>query len=161
LRFLNKTSVEKFLTENEIKSGPLDTNKNRLVFELPVAHGKILSTMRLVLNERRRSDWILVVVENAGIWPSWEDRNLYRMMREAKECFLEPAFGEGLLFEASEIQDAISFTTVFANFRWDVRVLDSEQNFEFTISHDDEMTIFIPNASEEFHRALLKTIEPS
>ena len=125
-------------------------------FVIPVESGKVLSLLRHVFNQNRTSAWTMIILESAGIWPSWEDRNLTDMMRMARGAAAGGEYGEGYLFAPAEAADMISFAYVFASFRYDFRVIDAEREIHAFFSHDDW---FFIQVAEKFGEPFAKILD--
>jgi hypothetical protein len=124
-------------------------------FKIPMESGKLLSLIRHLLGFERKSAWTTVIVESAGIWPSWEDRNIIRLMREA--CGVQPEWehGEAYYFELSDYENLISFCFLFSTFRYDFRIIDEKRELHVFFSHDD---FFILQADERFPEEFAKVL---
>ena len=126
MKILDKKSTDAFLTE---MFGGSDLGDRSTDYKLPIEQGTVLSNIRYMFDHKERSEWTLIVLESQGIWSSWEDRNLIRMMCESKKCIQPNEAGCGFLFESEEIADVMSFVGVFCTFRYDFLVVDSNKNF--------------------------------
>jgi hypothetical protein len=125
-------------------------------FMIPVESGKVLSLFRHIFHQHRTSAWTMIIMQSAGIWPSWEDINLTAMMRQARGGDLSREYGEGYLFAPVETADMISFAYVFANFRYDFRIIDADREIHAFFSHDDW---FFIQVSEKFSDAFTKILD--
>ena len=125
-------------------------------FRIPTESGPLLSLLRHLFNLERVSSWTMIIMESAGIWPSWEDRNLTEMMRRARGALKQSEYGEGHLFSPGETADMISFAYVFANFRYDFRILDSDREIHAFFSHDD---FFYIQMAEKFADAIVGILD--
>ena len=125
-------------------------------FAIPEEAGKLLCLCRHLFRQERTSAWTMIIAESPGIWPSWEDKNLYRMMRQARSLPIDMAFGDGHLFDNSEIEDMISFSYIFANFRYDFRIVDADREIHAFFSHDD---FFFIQVAEKFGQALAEILD--
>jgi hypothetical protein len=157
MKFLSRLEVEEFLQRQRRSNEPTEFDAELKKLDEYCIHFKLLESpgrtlaLRYLFKEVFECTWILAIVENAGVWPSWEDRNLYEMMRTAKHGPSNWSYGEGHLFDPSETADIISFVTVFTNFRWDYRVINSSNDFHLHVDHDDHGKLFKGNLTEEFY----------
>ena len=163
MKFLNRLKVEEFLHQQGRSNRPADLDVELSKFDeycinftLPESPGKTLAAIRYLFEEKIQCSWILIIIESSGIWPSWQDTNLYGMMRTARGGANDWLYGEGHLFDPSENLDIISFVTVFSNFRWNFRVIDSTKNFNLSVSHDDHGKLFKANLTKEFNETFSK-----
>jgi hypothetical protein len=166
MQFLSRDEVASFLEAKEANLVLLESMRQNLkpddlYFIWPEETGKVLTATRSIVHFKKKADWTLVIVEATGIWPSWEDRNLYDLLRKAHGGRKEWAYGEGHLFEADETLDLVTFVTVLANFRWDFRVLDSNNDFQMFASHDDYVIIRAPNIAESLWVTLTNILKKS
>jgi len=127
-------------------------------FDLPVEFGRLLSLIKIFLRELTFDQRFLLVAEGAGIWPSWQDLNLYGMMKKSRG--IEDLFqrGEGLLFIRDELEDVTSFTAIVALFRWDFRLLGSSIGVLLSCSHDDDCLVRVPKSKEQMLDNLIARI---
>ncbi len=157
MKFLGRTEVAEFMGRHEV--GKFESTIIPLTYKLPLEFGRLLSSMRLVLQAKPYGEWSLAIIESAGIWPSWEDRNLYNMIRNSKGGSIEWSYGEGHLFGAHEIADLITFVTVFANFRWDFRVINQNNSLQLNVSHDDNVVLLFNEYDDYLVRELAKVVD--
>jgi hypothetical protein len=156
-----------FLSERNRPSTPTEFDREfqsegffQTQFEIPVQAGRLLSLFRHLFRQERKSSWTLIIAEGPGIWPSWEDKNLYRMMRRSHALTTEMAYGDAHLFDCTETEDMVSFAYVFAIFRYDFRIVDSDREFHAFFSHDDFFFLQMAEKFGDVLRDVLKfTIE--
>jgi hypothetical protein len=163
MRFFDREATTIFLAE--CNRGPsvegldkefLDEHFYQAEFVVPVEYGKLLSLLRHIFRVERNSAWTLIVAQSPGIWPSWEDKNLYRMMRDARNISAEMSYGDSFLFDPSETDDMVTFANTFACFRYDFRILDADREIHAFFSHDD--WVFIQLA-EKFGQAFTQILD--
>lgn len=140
------TSLEIRALENALE----ENAENVANFKLPLEHGRCLSGFRFIFDKMKVLPWFVVIVECSSIWPSWEDKNLYSILRKATGNGGPLVDGEGHLFTIDEVEDLVTFVTVFANFRWDFRVIGGSDKFQLVVKHDDECRIYFRTMSDEF-----------
>jgi hypothetical protein len=157
MKFFTRSEVEHFLIQNGYEGGLAGASEKLnelddycIHFPLPTEHGKLLSAIRFIFNSNLECSWLLLIIEAAGIWPSWEDRNLYGLLRSVKGGSSDWSYGAGHLFDMSELEDVITFVTVFSNFRWDYRMIGSNNGLHLFGSHDDFGVLYLKNMTHEF-----------
>jgi hypothetical protein len=167
LKFLDNNAAQGFLKTNSKSDDILRESSNnsqtsfiKQKFHLPNENGVILSALRLIAHQCAKESWTIAIIESAGIWPSWQDLNLYRMMRLAHHVDRNWQAGEGHLFELGDEDDLISFSYVFAMFRWDFRIVTSNNALNFFSSHDDFCICHADSAEEIFWTTLKKILVP-
>jgi hypothetical protein len=167
LQFLDSKTTQEFLETNSKSQSilKLGTNnpQNSLITQrlhLPNENGILLSALKLIARQCSKESWSIVIIEGAGIWPSWQDLNLYDMMRRAYHVNRDWQAGEGHLFELADEHDLVSFSYVFAMFRWDFRVVTSNNALNFFSSHDDFCICQTTSADEIFWAGLRKILVP-
>lgn len=156
MQFLDREAAKLYLRANNLPNtvddmrAALDHNSAEVWnFDLPLEHGKLLSGFKQLLSRSISSGRCFCLLESAGIWPSWQDGNLYGLMRKALGGRSHWEYGEGHVFESDETHHLISFATVFANFRWDFWIIEPELKLLLFSSHDDFIRIYMPGMDAE------------
>ena len=158
MKFLGRSDVADFMERQKI--GKIDSaDLKSITYKTPTEFGRLLASMRLIFENVPSGEWSLAIIESAGIWPSWEDKNLYGMMRRSKLGSVEWGYGEGHLFEPHELADLTSFVTVFTNFRWDFKVINQSNSLRLNVSHDDNVNLFLRERDNNFIQELSKVID--
>lgn len=144
MQLLDRERVRAFLVERNRGPTPDALKKEfdddgfyQEKFAIPVEAGALLGLCRQLFRQERESPWTMITAESSAIWPSWEDANLYRMMRQARGLSVDIAYGDGHLFDRAESDDMVSFAYVFASFRYDFRIIDTNREIHAFFSHDD------------------------
>jgi hypothetical protein len=105
-------------------------------FEIPKDAGKRVSTCK-GLFAPLRDQAILIWYDDWSVWPSGEWLPMFERFRAAfgvtQPLIERPAY----LFEASEIEDALSFFIFAALFLWDCHVITEREGYSIFISHDE------------------------
>jgi hypothetical protein len=163
MQFMDREATNVFLQERGRGPTPesqdeefQDSRFYQAEFVIPIEAGRLLSLCRHLFQLDRTSAWTLIILESAGIWPSWEDKNLTDMMRKARGATVGGEYGEGYLFTSVETADLISFAYVFANFRYDFRIIDADREIHAFFSHDDWLFIQV---AEKFADAFTKILD--
>jgi hypothetical protein len=144
MQFFNREATGQFLAEQNRGSTPEVLDKEffdhgfyQARFRIPVEAGKLLSLCRNIFDQKRTSAWTLIIVESGGIWPSCEDKNLYGMIRQARGVTTDTGYGDAYMFDPIETADMVSFSYIFASFRYDFRIIDADREIHIFFSHDD------------------------
>jgi hypothetical protein len=158
MKFLCRSEVAEFINR-EVVSHIDTTHMNLITYDVPKEFGRLLTSMKFIFETMFSGEWSLAIIESAGIWPTWEDRNLYSMIRKLKGASLEWEYGEGHLFAYNEISDLISLVTIFTNFRWDFKVINQSNSLKLNVSHDDIVSLHLKNPNEVFIQKLTTIID--
>jgi hypothetical protein len=136
----------RLIAEDLSLSSPLDTPFVRFsIEEVPNARIALARTFVQWLGDFQDCEfWI----SEFGIWPSSEDRNLYRRLRstygDSRELYDAPAH----LFDAHEKSDLETYLAIAMQFGWGGHIIPNEPESYLFLSHDSWLHVASTKAHE-------------
>jgi hypothetical protein len=110
-------------------------------YTLPVESGKKIALARAIFWRANFQSTILVWLRNWMVWPVCAHIPMVLRLRQAMGCDRSLDETPCHLFEASEVDDAVSLLIVSLMSYWDCLVFDSNQRLICFVSHDEYMVL--------------------
>ena len=101
-------------------------------------------------------DFVMVWVNQYGIWPNSEDWNLYQLFREVRADRTHIEDGPGHLFMLHEREDAMSLILLSLAFGWGIIAASSCGRRAMSFDHDSHFAIWSEHA--ETREQLVKAL---
>ena len=122
---------------SEILKKPPFSNFESAKFPLPKDSGRKVALTRLLLGQFSNEGEVLIWLKNLDVWPSSGHEPLLVRLRESLGCKQTIEESPGHLFSAAELDDALSFLILSAEFFWDCLVVDPDLQVTIFFSHDE------------------------
>lgn len=106
-------------------------------FSMPKDSGRKVALMRLIFGQFSQECGVFVWLKNLDVWGSSGHKPLLVRLREALGCRQRLEESPGHLFLATEVDDAISFLVLSAEFFWDCLVVCPDLGVTVFLSHDE------------------------
>ena len=106
-------------------------------FAIPSDAGARVSLVSWSMEAFREEPELLVWVKDWSVWPSGERMHIFERLRKSYGEVRRLGEAPANIFEAGEIEDAISFVTVAVLFLWDCYVLTPRGAKLLFFSHDE------------------------
>jgi len=112
-----------------------------LQYTIPTESGRKVALARGLFWQLKPESNVLVWLRNWIVWPSRAHIPLVLRLRQALGCEQSLEEAPGHLFEASEVDDAISLLILSLEFSWDCFLFDANRRFMCFVSHDEYLVL--------------------
>ena len=142
-----------------LKSEPLELMDLSSHFRMPESFGRVLVTIGIAVRLLEFDRWALLVVEDRGIWPNWEDLHAFYCLSIEAGLESDIAAGDAFKFEKEDSHRVFSFVQMMSNFRWGFRLICDRRNFHLAVTHDDDSTFYSSRMTQEISDGLQKAVQ--
>ena len=111
-------------------------------YRIPEPPGHLLNLIKAIISNFWPDKEVMIWLDSI-VWPSWEHKDLIRMMLKASDLRIEPQdlYFHYLLFSAAEQESMVSYAYVFSIFRYDFSLTGRDSTIVIEFSHDDYFTV--------------------
>ena len=161
MRIVRAEELDTFL-KSQNRSKSLAFLKNELVelnefccqFQMPTSFAKILAVAKIAMSLLKFDEWALLVVEERGIWPNFEDLHTFNALMMDAGIKSDVSSGDALMFSKSDSHRIFSYFQLLCNFRWSIRLIVDQRSWHFHVTHDDNAIFYSESMTSEISKGL-------